>query len=147
MLEAVDSGDQSLPDSDRMTKFGIFLRHSSLDELPELWNVIRGEMSLVGPRPLLMDYLPLYSSEQMKRHQARPGITGWSQVNGRNLLAWDQRLAQDVWYVENQSFLLDLKILVQTIGTVFLRRGINQEGQATMEWFRGSSPVNPHEPD
>lgn len=128
-----------LPDADRLTPFGRFLRSSSLDELPELLNVLRGDMSLVGPRPLLMRYLARYTPEQMRRHDVRPGITGWAQVNGRNALTWEQKFALDVWYVDHRSFWLDLRILAMTVGNVLRREGISQPGQATMEEFFGSS--------
>lgn len=137
MLDACDAGGRQLPDSDRLTPFGRFLRASSLDELPELWNVLKGEMSLVGPRPLLMEYLPLYSTEQSRRHDVRPGITGWAQVNGRNTLSWEDKFKLDVWYVNNQSFWLDLKILFLTIKKVLVRDGISAHGQATMSRFTG----------
>ena len=127
-----------LPDSDRLRPFGRFLRSTSLDELPELWNVLKGEMSLVGPRPLLMDYLGLYSREQARRHEVRPGMTGWAQVKGRNALTWEEKFELDIWYVDNQSLHLDLKVLLMTIATVFKREGVSQEGHATMEKFRGS---------
>ncbi len=127
-----------LPDVQRLTKFGKFLRSTSLDELPEILNVLTGDMSLVGPRPLLMQYLPRYSPEQARRHEVRPGITGWAQVNGRNAISWEEKFKLDVWYVDNQSFLLDLKILWMTFVKVFKREGISQEGQATMEEFMGS---------
>jgi sugar transferase EpsL len=127
-----------LPDSDRLTRFGKFLRSTSLDELPELINVLKGEMSLVGPRPLLMEYLPLYNEHQAKRHDARPGITGWAQINGRNAISWDEKFELDVWYVENRSLLLDIKILFLTIKKVFIREGISAEGEATMAKFTGS---------
>lgn len=127
-----------LPDDQRLTRFGKFLRASSLDELPELWNVLKGEMSLVGPRPLLAEYMSLYDERQARRHEVRPGLTGWAQVNGRNSLSWDERLELDVWYVENQTFLLDLKILVQTLVVVVSRRGVSAEGVATMQRFTGS---------
>ena len=127
-----------LPDADRLTPFGRFLRASSLDELPELWNVVRGEMSLVGPRPLLMDYLPLYNSEQARRHDVQPGITGWAQVNGRNALSWDEKFKLDVWYVDNHSIWLDIKILWLTIRKVVARDGISAAGEATMSKFTGS---------
>jgi lipopolysaccharide/colanic/teichoic acid biosynthesis glycosyltransferase len=138
MLDAVDSAGKPLPDELRLTRFGRFLRASSLDELPELWNVLRGEMSLVGPRPLLVEYLPLYSSEQARRHEVRPGITGWAQVNGRNAIDWPARLAMDVWYVDNQSLSLDVWILWMTLWTVVGRRGINSPGHVTMPKFTGS---------
>ena len=138
MLDALGQDGDPLPDEERLTKFGKFLRASSLDELPGLWNVLKGEMSLVGPRPLLVEYLPLYSKEQARRHEVRPGITGWAQVNGRNAISWDEKFELDVWYVENQSFWLDLKILFLTVKKVFVREGISQEGQVTMERFTGS---------
>ncbi len=127
-------------DAERLTPFGAKLRATSLDELPELWNVLRGDMSLVGPRPLLMDYLPLYSPEQARRHAVRPGITGWAQVNGRNALDWPQRFALDTWYVDNRSFWLDLKILVMTVGKVLAREGVTSETCVTMEPFKGNDP-------
>lgn len=130
---------QLLPDELRLTGFGRFLRTSSLDELPGLWNVLKGDMSLVGPRPLLVEYLPLYSAEQARRHEVRPGITGWAQVNGRNAIPWDQKFVLDVWYVDNQSLLLDLRILCLTVKKVLVRDGISQEGQATMSKFSGAS--------
>lgn len=138
MRDARDARGQPLPDEQRLTRFGRFLRASSLDELPELWNVVRGDMSLVGPRPLLMDYLPLYSPEQARRHAVRPGITGWAQVNGRNALDWETRLAMDVWYVDNRSFWLDLKILWRTLATVFSGRDVSHAGHATMPRFTGT---------
>lgn len=127
-----------LPDDKRLTGFGRFLRATSLDELPELVNVLKGDMSLVGPRPLLVEYLPLYSKEQARRHEVRPGITGWAQVNGRNAISWEEKFKLDVWYVDHRSFRLDLKILFMTFAKVFKREGISQEGQATMERFTGS---------
>ncbi len=127
-----------LPDVQRLTIFGKFLRSTSLDELPEILNVLTGDMSLVGPRPLLMQYLPRYSPEQARRHEVRPGITGWAQVNGRNAISWEEKFKLDVWYVDNQSFLLDVKILWMTLVKVFKREGISQEGQATMEKFTGT---------
>lgn len=139
MRDALDSRGNPLPDSERMTPFGQFLRSTSLDELPELWNVLKGEMSLVGPRPLLMEYLPLYSLEQARRHEARPGITGWAQVNGRNALSWEEKFKLDVWYVDHQSFWLDLKVILITIKKVFFREGISADGEATMHRFTGSS--------
>lgn len=138
MRDAVDSKGNPLPDSERMTPFGSFLRSSSLDELPELWNVLKGDMSLVGPRPLLMEYLPLYSAEQYRRHEVRPGVTGWAQVNGRNALSWEERFKLDVWYVDNRSFWLDLKIVFRTIKKVVARDGINAAGEVTMSKFTGS---------
>lgn len=137
MRDAVDAEGNPLPDAERLTRLGRFLRSSSLDELPELWNVLKGEMSLVGPRPLLMEYLPLYSPEQARRHEVRPGVTGWAQVNGRNAISWDQKFALDVWYVDNQSLRLDLKIIWLTIRKVFKREGISATGEATMPKFRG----------
>lgn len=139
MNDAKDATGNLLPDAERLTHFGKFLRSTSLDELPELWNVVKGDMSLVGPRPLLMEYLPLYNARQARRHEVRPGLTGWAQVNGRNNLRWEARLEMDVWYIDNQSFWLDLKILWMTLWTVLKRRGINREGSATMEPFRGSA--------
>jgi lipopolysaccharide/colanic/teichoic acid biosynthesis glycosyltransferase len=139
MRDAVDAAGRPLSDAERLTRFGRFLRASSLDDLPELWNVFRGDMSLVGPRPLLMEYLPLYSPEQARRHEVRPGITGWAQVNGRNAISWEEKFRLDVWYVEHRSFWLDLKILALTLKKVFVREGISQEGQATAARFRGSS--------
>jgi lipopolysaccharide/colanic/teichoic acid biosynthesis glycosyltransferase len=127
-------------DEERLTRVGRFLRSWSLDELPELWNVLRGEMSLVGPRPLLLQYLPLYSARQARRHEMRPGLTGWAQVNGRNLLTWDEKFELDVWYVENWSFWLDLSILGRTLGLVLRREGISDGGSATMVEFTGSAP-------
>ncbi len=127
-----------LPDAQRLTPFGRFLRASSLDELPELWNVLRGEMSLVGPRPLLMEYLPLYTPEQARRHEVRPGVTGWAQVNGRNAISWPDKFALDVWYVDNQSLWLDIKILWMTVRKVLVRDGISAAGEATMSKFTGS---------
>jgi len=138
MVDAHDDSGAVLPDKQRLTRFGRFLRSTSLDELPELWNVLKGEMSLVGPRPLLMEYLPLYNDRQRRRHEFRPGITGWAQVNGRNAIEWDDKLEMDVWYVENQSLWLDLKILAMTIWKVLRRSGISAPGHATTEKFRGS---------
>jgi len=129
-----------LPDAVRLTSFGQFLRSTSLDELPELWNVLKGDMSLVGPRPLLMEYLTLYSPEQARRHETRPGITGWAQVNGRNAISWEERFRLDTWYVDNQSLWLDLKILGLTVKKVFLREGVNAAGEATMSKFTGNKP-------
>ena len=125
-------------DAERLTFIGRLLRKTSLDELPQLWNVLRGDMSLVGPRPLLPEYLPLYSERQAKRHNVRPGITGWSQVNGRNTPSWEDRLEMDVWYVENQSFVLDCRIIIKTVGKVFAGSGVSADGQATVEPFKGS---------
>ncbi|HMU93794.1 MAG TPA: sugar transferase [Anaerolineales bacterium] len=126
-----------LPDAERLTRFGRILRSLSLDELPELFNILRGEMSFVGPRPLLMEYLPLYSPEQMRRHDAMPGLTGWAQVNGRNALDWPSRFRLDVWYVDHWSFWLDLRIILMTVGKVIAREGVNQAGQSTVEYFKG----------
>jgi lipopolysaccharide/colanic/teichoic acid biosynthesis glycosyltransferase len=139
MRDAVDAQGNPLPDSERMTPFGQFLRSSSLDELPGLWNVLKGEMSLVGPRPLLMEYLPLYSKEQYRRHNVRPGVTGWAQVNGRNAISWEDKFKLDVWYVDNRSFWLDLKILFLTVKKVLVRDGISGEGEVTMSKFTGSN--------
>ena len=138
MRDAIDASGQPLPDSERMTPFGSFLRSSSLDELPELWNVLKGDMSLVGPRPLLMQYLPLYTAAQNRRHEVRPGVTGWAQVNGRNSLSWDEKFKLDVWYVDNRSLKLDVKILFLTVRKVLIKEGISQENNATMEPFTGS---------
>ena len=141
MRDALDKAGNPLPDNQRMTAFGSFLRSSSLDELPGLWNVLKGEMSLVGPRPLLMEYLPLYSAEQARRHDVKPGITGWAQVNGRNAISWEQKFQYDSWYVDHQSFWLDLKILVLTVKKVFVREGISAEGEVTMTRFLGDAPT------
>lgn len=138
MLDAIDADGLPLPDAERLTKLGRFLRSSSLDELPELWNVLKGEMSLVGPRPLLMEYLPLYSPEQARRHAVRPGVTGWAQVNGRNAISWYEKFALDVWYVDNRSLWLDLKIIWLTIRKVIKRDGISAAGEATMSKFTGN---------
>lgn len=138
MKDVVDAQGNLLPDSERMTPFGNKLRNSSLDELPELWNVLKGEMSLVGPRPLLMQYLPLYSKEQARRHEMRPGVTGWAQVNGRNTISWEEKFKFDVWYIENYSFSLDIKILLLTIKKVFAKEGISAKGHVTIEPFTGS---------
>ncbi|ENV47593.1 hypothetical protein P255_01948 [Acinetobacter brisouii CIP 110357] len=138
MKDAIDNDGNQLPDSERLTDFGKKLRATSLDELPELWNVLKGDMSLVGPRPLLMEYLPLYSIEQAKRHNVRPGITGYAQVNGRNTIGWEDKFKLDTWYVEHQSFWLDIKILLQTVKKVVVKDGISAEGEATMSKFTGS---------
>lgn len=138
MTSEKDANGELLPDEKRLTKLGSFIRSASLDELPSLLSVLKGDMSLVGPRPLLMEYLPLYNERQQKRHQMKPGITGWAQVNGRNALSWEQKFEYDVWYVENQSLMLDIKILFMTLHKVFKRDGINQEGQATMTKFTGT---------
>ncbi len=140
MRDATDSNGEPLPDAERLTSFGQFLRASSLDELPELWNVLKGDMSLVGPRPLLMEYIPLYSPEQARRHEMRPGITGWAQVNGRNAISWEEKFALDVWYVDHQSLWLDLKILGLTVVKLFKREGISAQGEATMPKFTGKQP-------
>lgn len=138
MLDARDPEGNLLEDAQRLTRFGRFLRATSLDELPELWNVLVGDMSLVGPRPLLMEYLPLYSAEQRRRHEVRPGITGWAQVNGRNALDWESRFRLDVWYVDHRSIRLDMKILFLTVRKVLAREGISEAGQATMRKFIGN---------
>lgn len=138
MREADDVTGRTLPDAERLTRWGMFLRRTSIDELPQLINVLRGDMSIVGPRPLLMEYLPLYSPEQMRRHEVRPGITGWAQVNGRNALRWEERFRLDVWYVDHRSFWLDMKILLLTIRKVLVREGISAAGEATMSKFTGS---------
>lgn len=139
MLDAFDLNGHSLPDSERMTPFGSFLRSASLDELPGLWNVLKGDMSLVGPRPLLEEYLPLYSREQSRRHRVRPGVTGWAQVNGRNAISWEEKFKLDVWYVDHRSFFLDIKIVLLTIKKVFIRDGISAKGEVTMPKFTGSA--------
>jgi sugar transferase EpsL len=138
MLDATDANGRQLPDSQRLTRFGKWLRASSLDELPELLNVLRGDMSLVGPRPLLVSYLPLYSKEQSRRHDVKPGLTGWAQVNGRNALSWEQKFALDVWYVDHHSIWLDLKILLMTAWKVLKREDISSDGHATMPPFSGN---------
>lgn len=142
MKDAVDKNGLSLPDAERMTSFGQLLRSTSLDELPELWNVLKGDMSLVGPRPLLMQYLPLYSQEQNRRHEVKPGVTGWAQVNGRNSLSWNDKFKLDTWYVDNNSFWLDIKIIGLTIKKVLVRDGISQENNVTMEPFLGAVVSN-----
>lgn len=138
MVEALDSQGVALPDECRMTRLGSFLRASSLDELPELINVLKGDMSLVGPRPLCMEYLPLYSSEQARRHCVKPGVTGWAQVNGRNSISWERKFELDVWYVDNQSFMLDIKIMIMTLVSVLKRDGISSDSYVTMEDFKGN---------
>ena len=140
MTDERGADGELLPDAPRLTSFGRFLRATSLDELPELWNVLRGEMSLVGPRPLLMEYLPLYSPEQARRHEVRPGITGWAQVNGRNALSWEERFKLDIWYVDHRSLWLDLRILWLTVRKVIVREGISAQGEATMPRFTGNKP-------
>ena len=139
MTDERDGDGELLPDSVRLTKFGQLLRKLSLDELPQLWNVLKGDMSFVGPRPLLVEYLPLYNERQGRRHDVRPGITGWAQVNGRNAISWEQKFEYDVWYVENQSLWLDFKILLLTVKKVFISEGISAEGQATIEKFKGNN--------
>lgn len=138
MRDATDVQGNILPDAERMTPFGNKLRSSSLDELPELWNVLKGDMSLVGPRPLLMQYLPLYSKEQARRHEVRPGVTGWAQINGRNAISWEDKFKLDVWYVDNRSFWLDFKILLLTVRKVLIKEGISAKGEVTMPSFKGS---------
>lgn len=139
MTDARGPDGRLLPDADRLTAFGRFLRASSLDELPELLNVLKGDMSLVGPRPLLMEYLPLYSPEQARRHEVRPGVTGWAQVNGRNALSWADKFLLDVWYVDHRSLWLDIKILLLTVRKVLVREGISAAGEATMSKFTGGN--------
>lgn len=138
MRDALDADGNPLPDGERLTPFGKKLRATSLDELPELWNVLKGDMSLVGPRPLLMQYLPLYNEFQYRRHEMRPGVTGWAQVNGRNALSWDEKFAHDVWYIDHFNFWLDIKILFLTVKKVFIKEGISAEGEATMPYFTGN---------
>lgn len=138
MKDAIDKDGNLLPDSERLTPFGQKLRSTSLDELPELWNVLKGDMSLVGPRPLLMEYLPLYDSEQARRHDVRPGVTGYAQVNGRNAISWEQKFVLDTWYVDNQSLWLDIKILAKTVKQVLIKDGISAAGEATMSKFTGN---------
>ena len=142
MTDARDAQGNLLPDAERLTAFGQFLRSTSLDELPELWNVLKGDMSLVGPRPLLMRYLERYTPEQMRRHEVRPGITGWAQVNGRNALTWEEKFQMDVWYVDHLSLSLDIKILAKTLWKILKREGISQPGQATMEEFMGNQSTH-----
>lgn len=139
MNDRVDLHGNLLSDAERLTRLGAFIRKTSLDEIPQLLNVIKGDMSLVGPRPLLPQYLPLYNERQARRHEVRPGITGWAQVNGRNAISWQQKFEYDVWYVDNLSFLLDMKILLLTVKKVFVREGISADGHATIEPFRGNS--------
>ena len=138
MRDAVDKDGNPLPDSERLTPFGKKLRAASLDELPELWNVLKGDMSLVGPRPLLMSYLPLYNDFQFRRHEMKPGVTGWAQVNGRNAISWDEKFAYDIWYIDHFSLWFDMKILFLTIKKVFIKEGISAEGEATMPYFTGN---------
>lgn len=139
MTDERDADGNLLPDAERLTKVGRFVRSTSIDELPQLINVLKGDMALIGPRPLLPQYLPLYSKEQARRHEVRPGITGWAQVNGRNAISWTKKFELDVWYVDHCSFSLDVKIVFLTIKKVFMREGISQEGQATMEFFNGKN--------
>lgn len=139
MLNSTDSNGKFLSDEERLTKFGKLLRATSLDEIPEIWNVLKGEMSFVGPRPLLVQYLERYNNEQKKRHNVRPGITGWAQVNGRNAISWEEKFKLDVEYVERYSFMMDIKILFLTVKKVFVREGISQEGNVTMEEFKGGN--------
>ena len=145
MVDARDAGGRTLTDEERLTKFGRTLRSTSLDELPELWNVLRGDMSLVGPRPLLVEYLPRYSPTEARRHEVRPGLTGWAQVNGRNTTSWAGRLRLDVWYVDHRSFWLDLRILARTVKVVCWREGISAPGAATMPEFTGAASGRPGE--
>lgn len=145
MKDAVDEQGSPLPDSERLTPFGQMLRSTSLDEMPELWNVIKGDMSIVGPRPLLMEYLPLYSPEQAKRHDVRPGMTGHAQVNGRNAIGWEEKFKLDTWYVENQSIWLDFKIMFKTVHKVLAKDDISAEGEATMTKFTGTKTDNLHD--
>lgn len=142
MIDAYDDEGEPLPNDQRITPFGQMLRSLSLDELPELWNIFKGDMSFVGPRPLLMDYLPLYNERQSRRHEVRPGLTGWSQINGRNSLSWEEKFEFDIWYVENASFGLDIKIILMTFLTVLRREGISHEGDVAMPRFRGSGNEN-----
>ena len=139
MTNIFDDKGNLLDDEERLTSFGKFLRSTSLDELPELWNILKGDMSFIGPRPLLMDYLPLYTSAQLRRHEVKPGVTGWAQINGRNSISWDEKFILDIWYVDNVSFWLDIKILLITIKKVILRKDISKEGMATMSKFQGSN--------
>lgn len=138
MSDSLDEDGNLLPDADRLSAFGRFVRSTSLDELPNLWIILKGDMSFVGPRPLLMEYLPLYNTEQAKRHLVKPGLTGWAQVNGRNAISWKEKFALDVWYVEHQSIWLDLKIIFMTVKKIFLREGISATGEATMPKFTGN---------
>ena len=145
MKDALDAQGNPLPDSERLTPFGKMLRSTSLDEMPELWNVIKGDMSIVGPRPLLMEYLPLYNAEQAKRHNVRPGMTGHAQVNGRNAIGWEEKFKLDTWYVENQSIWLDFKIMLKTVQKVIAKDDISTEGEATMTKFTGTKPDSHHD--
>jgi len=137
MNESKDLDGNLLPDSERLTPFGQWIRNTSIDELPGLWSVLKGDMSIVGPRPLLVEYLPLYSAEQARRHKVKPGITGWAQVNGRNALSWEQKFEFDTWYVDNRTLWLDIKILLMTVKKVFAQSDINASGEATMTKFKG----------
>lgn len=139
MSDSVNNKGELLPDNVRLTAFGKSLRSTSLDELPEFWNILKGDMSLVGPRPLLMEYLPLYSNTQKRRHEVRPGLTGWAQINGRNCQSWESRFEYDIWYVDNKSFWLDMKILCLTVKKVLVREGVSQNGHVTMEKFKGNN--------
>ena len=141
MINAEDKFGGMLPDAKRITRLGAILRKSSLDELPELWNVLKGDMSLVGPRPLLMEYLPLYSASQRRRHELRPGLTGWAQINGRNTISWKKKFAYDIWYVDNQSFCLDMKIILSTVRMVLSGKGTNASGEATVCKFTGNDTI------
>ena len=145
MKDAVDEQGNLLPDSERLTAFGQMLRSTSLDEMPELWNVIKGDMSIVGPRPLLMEYLPLYNAEQAKRHNVRPGMTGHAQVNGRNAISWEEKFKLDTWYVENQSIWLDFKIMLKTVKKVIAKDDINEAGEVTMTKFTGTKTDHHHD--
>jgi lipopolysaccharide/colanic/teichoic acid biosynthesis glycosyltransferase len=144
MRDATDPAGRPLPDAQRLTRVGRLLRRTSLDELPQLWNVLKGDMSLVGPRPLLMEYLPRYNARQRRRHDVRPGITGWAQVNGRNALSWEEKFEHDVWYVEHRSLGLDVKIVLMTLGQVFAGRGVSAGGHATMPEFMGTASGEDH---
>lgn len=139
MSEKKDSNGELLSDAERMTSFGRLLRSTSLDELPSFWNVLKGEMSLVGPRPLLVEYVPLYNAEQARRHEVKPGITGWAQINGRNAISWEDKFKLDVWYVDHRSYWLDIRIILRTVKKIFVRDGINAKGEATMPRFTGDS--------
>jgi lipopolysaccharide/colanic/teichoic acid biosynthesis glycosyltransferase len=145
MRDAYDDSGKPLPDAERITPFGRFLRSTSLDELPELWNVLKGDMSLVGPRPLRMDYLPLYNTHQARRHEMRPGVTGWAQVNGRNSISWEEKFDLDVWYVDNQSLLIDFKIIFLTVKTVLIREGIDSHNDVPMPRFTGTNNEAPRQ--
>lgn len=146
MTDGRDAFGALLPDESRLTSFGRFLRATSLDELPELWNVLKGDMSFVGPRPLLLEYLPLYDSRQARRHEVKPGLTGWAQVNGRNAITWEEKFDYDLWYVENRTFILDIRILWRTMGKLILREGITNEGTSTVARFTGGTPAQHRAP-